>query len=426
MKRNVWFSAVFALIAVSAMGQERSSWRTAGDIREGTRGTIIVTVVDVDEARRQLQVVADEDRYQQITVVTDAVSTQYNGFGGVINDAPEIFVGSTGFANVRVGDRIEIRGTGRSNARIAAEALTLRGRATEVPQTGVGQTRPPTSVSTPTATSTADVSGGYAAGTIRTINVNEGRIVIETSGPYRRMITIRASRGTPVYYRGEIYRIENLEVGDEIRAEADPRTAAADEISARVIDVTRSVQERGTSATTDRRITTLSGRVTRVDRASNLIWLETGREVIRIDVSRVVDESGRSMQSAIRVGDDIDVTGSFDGTSTTFVASTVRTEGGRDIVVRDDDEVDEDELGDFVTVTISGTVTESLQTSPTLVVRDRATNRVMYFFVTNDFIYRTRAGTYATADRLAVGDAVLIKAYRDEDGNHIAQTIRIR
>ena len=95
-----------------------------------------------------------------------------------------------------------------------------------------------------------------------------------------------------------------------------------------------------------------------------------------------------------------------------------------DVNDRDDDR--DREPADYVTATMSGTVTESLDTSPTLIVKDRATGRTVEIFVTEDFIYRTKAGSYATADKLKNGDSLLIKAFRDEDGNLIAQTIRIR
>ena len=430
MKRNVWLGAILALMAVSVSGQDRSIFRTAADVREGTRGSLIGTVVGVDDARRQLEVTADDDRVQRVVVITDAVSTQYHGFGGVINDAPEIFTGSSGFSNVRVGDRVDVRGTGRGNARLAAEQVTLLGRTDDVRQTGVGGTRPPTSVSTPSATSTATrTAGGYAEGTIRQINANSGLIVIETAPPYRRMITVRATRTTPVYYRGQVYRIENLEIGDEIRAEADPRTAQADEITARTIDVVRSLQESGGGATGER-ITTLTGRVTRVSAGADTIRIDTGRNTVNIDMARAEDAEGRRFRAAdLRVGDEIDVTGGYSANSDVFMATTVRliddVFGGRDERERDEP-ADDDELGEFVAVTLSGTVTESLQTSPTLVIRERTGGRDIHVFVTSDFVYRTRAGTYANADRLAVNDPVLIKAFRDEDGNYIAQTIRVR
>jgi hypothetical protein len=121
------------------------------------------------------------------------------------------------------------------------------------------------------------------------------------------------------------------------------------------------------------------------------------------------------------------VTGGYSANSDVFMATTVRLVDNVFGDDRDDvDPPDADELGEFVAVTLSGTVAESLQTSPTLVIRERAGGRDIHIFVTTDFVYRTRAGTYASAERLAVNDPVLIKAFRDEDGNYIAQTIRIR
>src|SRR5206468_5757494 len=113
------------------------------------------TVADVNDARNQLQIDPDDDRSARVTVVADSLTTQFNGFGGVINGQPEIFTGSAGFANLRVGDRVEIRGNGRANSTIAADVITLLGRTVAASQTGVGQTRPSGSATTPGATSTA-------------------------------------------------------------------------------------------------------------------------------------------------------------------------------------------------------------------------------------------------------------------------------
>ena len=432
MRRNISVLTVSLILAVSAFGQSRTVYRTAADIREGSAGSISGTVVDVDAARRQLSLEPDENPAQRVTVLTDSVSTVYYGFGGVINDAPEIFKGSSGFANVRVGDRLDVRGNGRSNAVLMAEQMTLLGRPVEASQVGIGTTRTPTSVSTPTATQTtrSPVSGGFAEGTIRQINPSEGRIVIQTAE--RRMITVRATRTTPVYYRNEVYRIDNLEVGDRIRVEANARDAAADDISARVIDVVQSVQDSVSALPNGRSVTSLTGRVTRVDRSADTVRVETGRGEVRIDMSRAADATGRAIHASdLRAGDQVDISGSYDGSaSDIFLASTVRFGTGdvftdrtdSTIVVEDDREY---ERGDYVVFSLSGTVSESLQTSPVLVIRDRATGRNVEVFVTDDFVFRTSAGAYATANRLAVGDAVLIKAFRDEDNNLIAQTIRI-
>lgn len=427
--RLIGFLGILTLVAVSALGQDRYLWRTAADIVEGVRGNVMGTVVEVDAARRQLQLETDEDRYQRITVLTDAVSTQYNGFGTVINDSPEIFTGSAGFANVRVGDRVDIRGTGRAPGRVMADQVTLRGRAVEAPQVGVGSTRPPTSVSTPASTAQVDVlSPGAPEGSIRQINRSSGRIVIQTSG--RRMITVRTTRNTPVYYRGETYRVDNLEIGDVIRVDTDPRDAAADDVSARSIEVIRSVQEAGTAGPSDVRVTSVVGRVTRVDRTADLIRVDSERGEVRVDMIRAVDSTGRRISAAdLQVGDRVDITGSYSANSDLFVASTVRFGPGVRIPEPDEGEEEDDEegeLGDLVRVSFSGTITESLQTSPTLVLRDRSNGRTVHLFVTEDFIYRTKTGGYASADRLKVGDSVLVKAFRDDDDNLIAQTIRIR
>ena len=435
MKRNICLITILVLTAVSGYGQDRTVWRTAADVRSGSSGTIVGTVVDVDEARRQVQLEPDENSYQRVTVTSDSVSTRYYGFGGVINGSPEIYTGSTGFANIRVGDRLEVRGSARSNAVLLAEQMTLKGRPVDASQVGVGTTRPPTSVSTPTATSAIQSGTGSSAytteGTVRQINLNGGRIVIQTND--RRMITVRATRTTPVYYRSEVYRLDNLEIGDRVRVETDGRSTATDDITARTIDVIQSVQETPSTTTTDRRVTSLVGRVTRTDRSADTIRVDNGRTEIRVDMSRASDAQGRAIHAdEIRVGDQVDVSGSYSSSqSDLFLASTLRYAdssvfgSGTTVAVDRDNDV-ENTRGDYVIVTMSGTVTESLDTSPVLVVRDRANGRNVEVWVTDDFPYRTKAGSYTTADKLKVGDPILIKAFRDENNNLIAQTIRGR
>ena len=434
MKRIVRTSAFWALsavIAVSALGQDRAQWRTAADIREGIRGSAVGTVVETDEARREITIATDDDRYQQITVRTDSVATQYNGFGGVINGSPEIFKGSKGLSNVRSGDRIEVRGTGRGTGIVMADQITLLGRSVPASTTGVGETRQQTSVSTPTA-STAGASQdvfGRVEGVIRQINANDNRITVETDR--REIFNVRTSSTTPVYYKGDVYQVRNLEVGDRIRVESDDSTLSGREIRARVIDVIEGVQDRSTS--TDRRIGSLAGRVTRVDRGAEIVRIDTGREEVRIDTSRANDSAGRRIRASdIQVGDRLEVTGSYAPSSDLFRATTIRFSEDvfsptpeRESENEMEDEEDQ-ETADYVAVTISGTVAESLQNSATLVVRDRASGRNIHVFVTEDFVVRNKTGGYMTADKLAENDPVMIKAFRDDDGNYVAQTIRIR
>ena len=268
--------AFAALSAVAAFGQDRTVWRTSArcagrrprdDRRHGGRHA---------NGRDRMIVTPDNALSDQVTVDTDSVSTQYNGFGGTINGAPEIFVGSSGFNEVRVGDRVEVRGVAIGSSTIRAERVTLLGRAVPSPQTGVGQTRTPTSISTPTASgttpSTAPDRIGRVEGVLQQVNPEEGRLVIVTDR--REVLTVRTPQGTPVRYHGDTYRVSNLEVGDRIRVEPEGGAAVTgNEIRARSIEVTQSSQEaNGTSAS--RGVGALSGRVTRVDRTNNVIQLE--------------------------------------------------------------------------------------------------------------------------------------------------------
>src|SRR4051794_33352676 len=100
--------ALVAAVSVAAFGQERSLWRTSADVSEGERGTIVGTVADAQAGRSRIVLTPDDSPTDRVTVDADTVSTQYNGFGGTINGAPEIFVGTAGFSNVREGDRIEV------------------------------------------------------------------------------------------------------------------------------------------------------------------------------------------------------------------------------------------------------------------------------------------------------------------------------
>src|SRR5258708_182261 len=79
--------AVFVVVtaaAVSAFGQDRSLWRTSADIIEGGRGSAIGTVSDLQPGRNRIELTPDDSPNDRIIIDADAVSTQYNGFGGTI------------------------------------------------------------------------------------------------------------------------------------------------------------------------------------------------------------------------------------------------------------------------------------------------------------------------------------------------------
>ena len=429
MKRTLHFSVVYAilaLVAVSTFAQTGSS--------TGTSGAYVGTVIDVENGRGRMQIESDDDRYARTTIETDSVSTQYFGFGGVIAGKPEIFTGSSGFSNIRMGDRVSVRGTPRGEGVIRADTVTLLGRQVTAGSVGVGQTRTQTSVATPTddrVTGTAPAASNVTEGTVRQINVDEGRIVIQTSN--RRMITVNTYRNTPVWFRGEQYRMTNLEIGDRIRVEVDPRTAQADEVTARRIEVTQSVQEARGSESQGGTITSITGRVLRTETGLDYAYVDAGRGEIRVDMSLAEDPRGERVHARdLRAGDTVEISGSYSRAGDIFQASTIRlnatdtrggTPSGSSIPVYGNEE-----FMRYSIVTFTGKIQETLEDAATISVLDSDMNRTVRVHVADDFVVRTKAttATYVTANTLKEGDTVLIKAYTDTRGNLIAQTIRLR
>ena len=425
MKRIPAVFIFAALTTVAAFGQDRTVWRTSADVQEGGRGSITGTVADTIAGRDRIIVTPDDALSDQVTIDTDSVSTQYNGFGGTINGAPEIFMGSSGFNNVRVGDRVEVRGSAAGGNVVRAERITLLGRPVDAPQTGVGQTRTPTSVSTPTASgtrpSTVPDRPGRIEGVLQQINAEAGRLVIVTD--QREVLTVRTPQRTPVRYHGDTYRISNLEVGDRIRVEIDGGAAGTD-LSARSIEVTQSAQESGSRSNG---VGALSGRVTRVDRGNNVIQVDGGRGSVAVDLRAATDPDGKQVRARdVQAGDQVELSGSYTGS--TFVATTLRfTDQNEAAPAPSVNTVPSRTLADLGVVTIYGIVTRTLADSPQIVLRDTQNDRlVTRIYALDDLPIRTKAGTWSTAAQLRAGDSIVVKAYRDGDGNYIAQTVRIR
>lgn len=402
--------AVFALASLSTFAQQ--SYLTG-------------TVFDIDLGPGRIQIEVDDAAKTRVSVETDSVSTTYHGFGTIIAGKPEIFVGSAGLANVRLGDRIQISGPALRDGVYRGDRVTLVGREVPAPQVGVGTTRDPgQSATAQTDTrSTGSAQRNTVEGTIRQINLDEGRLVIQTSD--RRIITVRTYRNTPVYYRGESYRVNNLEIGDRIRVEADARNTPQDEISARRIDVTASVQDSGTGAGNGGTVTILAGRVTRIEPGLDYVYIDAGRGETRVDMRSAEDANGEVMRARdLRVGDNVEISGSYNRVGDMFQASTVRYDS--EIGPTDDRVPPREELTRYAVVTITGTITETLEDGPTLGFRDRDSNTVLRIWVTEDFTVRTKGTTYTNAESLRVNDSAVIKAFRDGNGNLIAQTIRLR
>jgi hypothetical protein len=412
MTRTLRFSAIcalFALMAVSSFAEN---------------GPMIGTVIDVDQGRNRIQIELDTQAASRITIDTDAVSTVYSGFGTTIGGKPEIFTGSSGLSNVRVGDRIEVRGPFKSQGVYRADQVILLGRQVAAGSVGVGQTRHPTSA-TMVTDDQAGVPGGdlrSIEGTIRQINVADGRLVIQT--PQRRMLNVRTYSNTPVYYRGDTFRVSNLEIGDRIRVDSDPRESQSDEVSARSIEVIASVQDSGTTNPSGSLVTLLSGRVTRVETGLDYVYIDDGRNAeVRVDMRQATDANRAVIRARnLKPGDRVEISGSYNRIGDMFLASTVRFTSGTGPGAEVDSEMDDG----LSIVSITGTITETLEDGPTLSVRDRDKNRIIRVWATESFVVRTKGGSYVRAETLRVNDTVVIEAFRDAAGTHIAQSIRLR
>jgi len=387
---------------------------------------LIGTVFDIDQGPGRLQIELDDASRSRVTIETDSVSTTYHGFGTMIAGKPEIFVGSTGLANIRLDDRVSVRGPARSEGVYRADAITLVGRQVPASQVGVGSTRDPSrsgSVETDDRPTGTTAAANAIEGTIRQINEDEGRLVIQTTD--RRMVTVRTYRNTPVFYRGQSYQVSNLEIGDRIRVEPDTRGTPTDEISARRIDVSTSVQDTAGATGTGGTITVLSGRVTRLEQGLDYVYLDAGRGETRVDMREAENANGDVLRARdLRVGDQVEISGSYNRVGDMFLASTVRF--ASDVGTTDDRVEPRDDLMRYAVVTLTGTITETLEDGPTLGFRDRDSNTVLRIWVTEDFVVRTKGTTYTTAESLRVNDTAVVQAYRDGSGNLIAQTVRLR
>lgn len=397
-------SVILFLIPIALSGQ---TWRTAGDIRSGVRGTAIGTVTDLDAGRNRFSFQLDNGgRDSLLFVGGDSFTTKYLGFEG----AGAIFTGTSGFAKLRVGDRLEIRGVGSSTRSIDAEEIILLGR----------------SINTSPAPTT---SGNVIEGTVRTTRASDNSFVLETSR--RELIDVAGRSNTPVYYQNQRYTISNLEPGDRVRVEIESRSGN-DAITARSIEVTQNVRGgTGTGTGAGSGLSSVDGTVTRVDtRLSTLrVRPARGSEVV-IDAREAYDESGRRIRLAdFRSGDRVTVTGRYGTNNTTFIADTIRWERGtadnRDDEEdrRGDDDAMEEFSDDYDPVTLDGTV-DVAWANGWFRVTDSAGERYSVY-ADRDFFLRTTTGT-AVATRIRRGDRVSVRALRDREGRYIAQSIRIR
>lgn len=402
--RTVALVIAFALIPTAfSLAQTSPPWQSAGDVRVGQRGSLIGTVGSIDSANSTFYLAPDNSGdAATVRVTTETATTRYFGFG----QGSEILTGSAGFRSIRAGDRVQVTGIGRSGGTLSSTEIMLLGR----------------DVGTRGTTGTTGATSSSIEGTVRQISANENRLTVETSD--RKLITVYGTSSTPVYYQGQTYRISNIEVGDRLRISVESSTA--DTVRARSIDVIADV--RGADGRT---LTSVFGRVTRIDTRAQTLRLDAGNREVRIDARNARDSEGRVFRlSDIRVNDLIEVSGSFDAADN-FLANTIRFGDGTGITRTNPggtpSTISPPPLSQaFETIVLYGTVERELGSESTLLIEDTDSDREIEIYMLGDVVVRLVNGSYVTADQLERGTRVVIQALRDRSGLYIAQTVRTR
>ena len=259
---------------------------------------------------------------------------------------------------------------------------------------------------------------------VRSVNTKANSFVLETD--QRDLYTVTGTANTPVYYRNETFRISNIEEGDRLRVRFESRTN--DGVRARSISVVGDATP-DAEAPGGRTVTSVTGRVTRIDTRAQTMRIDIGRgREVRVDLVGARDSEGRVFRTTdLQVGDRVELSGSYISTDQ-FKAATVRFVDSDsplgDAGIADVDDDDGERV--YETVVIYGTVQGVVTAGNVLRVRDSSADREYDVNVVDDFIVRLQNGNYVTADQLKQGDRVVVQAFRDGDDNLIAQTIRTR
>ena len=394
---------LLTLVTVSAFAQTRTTWRTSADIRSGAAGSMTGTVTRLDT--NGFGLASDSESASTAARVETTSSTRYTGLGV---DASVTQTGSSGFKQLRIGDRVTVSGTGGPAATIRANAVTLIGRAIE----------------TRSSSGVLDTNR-FIEGRVTDIRATDQSFVLESDSGTRT--TIVGTRDTPVTYRGETARIANLERGDRVRVEIDARLSSG-EIRARGIEVLEdSTPDDEVSSVRSQNY--LTGRVARVESGSERFTVNADRAgQVRIDARNAVDKSGRAFRVRdLQVGDRLRVWGRYTSQQE-FRAERIEF-GTADDIYADDEFRDqgEEEFEGYSTVVFYGTIEKNPPNEDKITIRDRDSNRDIEIIADEEFVVLRDAGaTFLRAAQLRSGDRVVVKAFRDRAGNYVAQTIRLQ
>lgn len=392
--------AVLVLAPSSLFAQNRSSWRTAADIRTGSQGTISGTVVSL--TTEGFRITTDDDLTGTEVRVDTTGSTRY---GGVLPGGESIVSGDAGLRELRIGDRVRVTGSATSASTVRATDVMLIGRSVSAaPRAG---TQP----------------GNELDGIIRDIRIRDRSFVLEADDGTRT--TIVGTDETPVRFEGQTYSLRNLEVGDRVRVVVDTRLSSGG-VRAREIQVL--VDSTPDVAGGIRSQNYVTGRVERIDTRANRITVNADRVgQVRVELSKAVGAGGRQFRATdVQVGDRVRVWGAYTGTNV-FRAERVEF-GSADDAYQDDEFRDQGQepFEGFSTVVFYGVIERNETAEDRLRIRDRENDRDVEIVVDEEFVVLREAGSFVRAAELRQGDNVVVKAFRDARGNYIAQTIRLR
>jgi hypothetical protein len=362
------------------------------------------TVVRLDSSSFGLA--SDEESETTAARVVVGSSTRYTGLGV---DATTTETGSSGFNQLRVGDRVTVSGVGETAATIRANAVTLIGRA----------------IQSRSADSSVYDTNRFLEGRVADIRATDNSFILESSSGTRT--TVVGTRETPVTYQGQTARIANLERGDQVRVEIDARLSSG-EIRARRIEVlVDSTPDEGTADIRSQNY--LTGRVTRVESNDARFTVSADRAgQVRVDADRAVDREGRAFRvGSLQVGDRLRIWGAYTGPQA-FRAERIEF-GSADDIYADDEFRDqgEDEFEGYSTVVFYGNVERNPPNEDKITIRDRDSDRDIEIVADEEFVVlRDGGATFLRAAQLRSGDRVVVKAFRDRAGNYVAQTIRLQ
>ncbi|HUP64219.1 MAG TPA: DUF5666 domain-containing protein [Thermoanaerobaculia bacterium] len=399
-QRSLIMTILMAFAAVSLFAQTGTRWRTGDEIREGVSGTITGAVERIDSNGFTLD--PDSEVSTPSVRVEGTASTRYSGLGVRSQD---IWTGRSGLGQLKIGDRVEVQGTGRAGGVIRAVEVALVGRA-------VGGL-----LGTTSGIRTAD----ELEGTIRDIRILDSSFILESEDGVRT--TIVGTAQTPVIFEGRTYSIRNLEEGDGVRVEVDARLSSG-EIRARRIHVLKdSTPDEPTGVRSENYVT---GRVSKLDRGNSFTLRADRAGEIRIDTSRAADRAGDSFRvNTLQVGDRLRIWGAY---TSPRVFRAERIEFGSAGDAYQDDEYQDQGQQPFTgysTVVFYGRIDSNPANEDKITLRDRDGDRKIEIVVDEEFVVQREDGIIR-ASQLRKGDSVVIKAFRDPRGNYVAQTIRLQ